>query len=88
MVNQDKLTNAIVEFLQCNLAFEQSNQEGSNDPGEGHCDCGGHSCNCPSSDQGYDGPGRPRHDRSSKRQIETTARTKFRHDRSRSGVCI
>ena len=48
MVNQDKLTDVIVEFLQRTMASKDSNQEGSDDPGERHCSCGGHTCNCSS----------------------------------------
>jgi len=48
MVNQDKLTNAIIEFVQRAMAFKDSDQEESINPGERHCNCGGHSCNCSS----------------------------------------
>ena len=78
----------IVAGVQRNMASKGSDEEGSNDTGEGHSCCDGHDCDCTSRVEGHDGPGKPRYDRSSKRQIEATARTKFRHDRSRSGVFI
>ncbi len=46
MVNQDKLTNAIIEFVQRTMAFKDSDQEESINPGERHCDCSRYGCNC------------------------------------------
>ena len=46
MVNQDKLTHAIINFMQRAMASKDSDQKRSIDPGERHANCSGHLCNC------------------------------------------
>jgi len=86
MVKQDQLISSIVKFMQRTVPSEASNQEGPNNPGERHCNCGGHGCNCSGRVEGHSDPIGKGYPGDNQGAFKAKDRPKFRHDRSRSGM--